>query len=284
MRLISWSISSVTFPKLEGGERKDRRLIPVPRRTLRLLAGCKRPVVAATVLGHLIRCVFFRSGECFSRGTCKASWLADTFGVNVRSVKAARKQLAEVGWLEVAESDHWHKQQWGGTAVVNLCWGGPARKRKGAFSPRQEFSTSKFSPPDSNKKLSSRVRYQKLVSEPSGVKTGEPGKPSIGNIKLEDLLRFSRTEELYRQAVSVGLVKHSENQVLNWIGAAVRAKAVAGDPVRVFAGIVRKKLWRYITQEQEDQARRALTRYRDVNPALFRFEAGSPSRSAFNGY
>src|SRR5262249_28869838 len=54
-RLISWSTSAVTFPKLGGGDRKDRRLIPVPRRTLRFLAGCKRPVVAATILGHLIR-------------------------------------------------------------------------------------------------------------------------------------------------------------------------------------------------------------------------------------
>src|SRR5262249_39064574 len=153
------------------------------------------------------------------RGTCKASWVADTFGVNVRSVKTARKYLAQIGWLEVAESDHWHKQRWGGTVVVNLCWGGPARKRKSDLSPQTDLSTTEFSPPESNKKLSSRVRYQKLVSEPSGVKTGELGKPSIANIKLEDLIRFSRTEELYRQAVAVGLVKHSENQVLNWIGA-----------------------------------------------------------------
>jgi hypothetical protein len=110
------------------------------------------------------------------------------------------------------------------------------------------------------------------VPEPSGVKTEKPGKPSIANIKLEDLVRFSRTEELYRQAVATGLVQHSENQVLNWIGAAVRAKTVAGDPVRVFAGIVRKKLWRYITQEQEDRARSALRRYREENPACFMLE------------
>ncbi len=152
--LISWRTSAITFPKVENGERKDRRLIPVPRRTLRFLAGCKRPALAATVIGHLIRCLFFRNGECLSRGTCKASWVAETFGVNVRSVKAARKHLAEIGWLVVAESDHWHKQRWGATAFVNLAWPGPGPiGRKSESSPRPELSTTEFSPPESNKKL-----------------------------------------------------------------------------------------------------------------------------------
>jgi len=94
------------------------------------------------------------------------------------------------------------------------------------------------------------------------------------NIKLEDLLQFSRTEELYRQAVARGLVEHSEHQVLNWLGAAVRAKSVPGDPVKVFAGIVRKKLWQYITHEQEDRARKALHRYREMTPSFFLLDEG----------
>jgi hypothetical protein len=102
----------------------------------------------------------------------------------------------------------------------------------------------------------------------------EPGKPSIANIKLEDLLRFSRTEELYRQAVARGLVEHSEYQVLNWIAAAVRAKtAPNGDPVRIFMGIVRRGLWHHVTQQQEERARRALARYREVYPDAFRLAA-----------
>jgi hypothetical protein len=102
------------------------------------------------------------------------------------------------------------------------------------------------------------------------------------NIKLEDLQSFSRTEELYRQAVHLGLIKHSENQALNWLGAAVRAKSVAGDPVRIFAGIVRQGLWRNITQEQEERARAALHRYRELNPALFFLDDGRGASSAVN--
>jgi hypothetical protein len=104
--LISWSTSAITFPKPEFPERKDRRLVPVPRRTLRFLAECKRPAVTATVLAHLIRCLYLRAGQCSGRGTCKAPWVAETFGVSVRSVKAARKELSELGWLDLAESDH----------------------------------------------------------------------------------------------------------------------------------------------------------------------------------
>ena len=270
--VIYWSTSAVKFPKIECGDRRDRRLVPVPRRTSRFLAACKRPAVTATVLGHLMRCVYMRNGECSARGTCKASWVADTFGVSVRSVKFARKELAEMGWLEVTESDHWHRQRWGGTVVVNLGWSGPLReKRQSEFSPRTELSTTESAPPDIKQETPSESRYQNLTSpERSGAKREREEKPSIRNIRLEDLLRFSGTEELYRQAVAAGWVKHSESQALNWIGAAVRAKSVAGDPVRIFAGIVRKNLWRYVTQEQEDHARRALSRYREHRPEAFR--------------
>jgi hypothetical protein len=272
-RVISWTTSAITFPNVERGERKDRRLIPVPRRTLRFLAGCNRPALSATILGYLIRCMFFRNGECLSRGTCKASWVAETFRVNIRGVKAARKYLAEISWLERAESDHWHKQRWGGTAIVNLAWPGLTGdgRVKRELPPRPSLSTTKLPPPESNNKLPSESRNQKLtVPERSGVKNEGRERPTIANIQLEDLIRFSRTEALYRQAIAQGLVEHSENQVLNWIGAAVRAKSVVGNPVRVFAGIVRKKLWRYITQEQEDHARKALSRYRETNPDYFR--------------
>jgi hypothetical protein len=220
-----------------------------------------------------MRCVYLRNGECSGKGTCKASWVAEAFGVSLRGVKAARKELAEIGWLEVIESDHWHRQRWGGTAVVNLSWAGPqnAGQTKSESSPQADLSTTESAPPDVKQETPSESRYQKLTNpERSGVKNDGEEKPSIRNIKLEDLLRFSRTEELYRQAVAANWVRPSESQALAWLGAAVRAKSVAGDPVRVFAGIVRKNLWRYITGEQEERARGALNRYREINPNYFR--------------
>lgn len=272
--LISWRESAVSFPKLKCGQKGERRLVPVPRRTLRFLAASSRPVLVATVLGHLIRCVFIRNGECLPRGTCKASWIAQVFGVNVRGVKEARKELARIGWLEKVGSDHWHRQRWGASVVVNLGWASEVRGEMTdtKLPPREELSTSEKPPPESNKKLLTESRYQKLRHEPSGVKKQEGEKPTIKNIRLQDLLHFSRCEELYRQAVAARWVKPSESQALAWIGAAVRAKSVAGDPVRIFAGIVRKKLWRNITNDQEDRARKALNRYRETNDAWFRVE------------
>jgi hypothetical protein len=220
--------------------------------------------------------MFFRNGECLSRGTCKASWVAETFGVDVRSVKASRKHLAEIGWLEIAHSDHWHRQRWGGTAIVNLTWqglGGAWRNSESA--PRAELSTTELPPPESNKELPSESRHQKLTGpERPGVKTQKECPPTLANVRLEDLLKLSRTEVLYRQAVASGRVNHSESQVLNWVAAAVRAKTVPnGDPVRIFMGIVIRGLWHHVTQEQEERARRALARYREVYPDAFRVAA-----------
>ncbi len=270
--LLCFGESALTFPRPETTSRQERRLIPVPRRTLRFLASCRRPVVAATVLGHLVRCLYYRDGLCLPKGTCKASWVSDTFGVDVRGVKGARKQLAEIGWLRLVDSQHWHRQRWGATAVINLSWAGPTEGQVASTKspPRAPRDRPELPPPESNKELPSESRNQEPKAlEISGFFKGEGEPPSLSNVRLEDLLRFSRTEALYRQAVARGWVKHSESQALNWVGAAVRAKCVSGDPVKIFVGIVRKGLWHHVTNEQEDRARAAMTRYREGDPNLF---------------
>ena len=69
--LLKWSDSRITFNAhadglftLDNGfaeccaQVKNRqRKVPVPRRLLRLLAATSRPVVIATALGHLLRCL-----------------------------------------------------------------------------------------------------------------------------------------------------------------------------------------------------------------------------------
>ena len=76
-----------------------KRRVPVPRRVIRFLASGSRAVMVATVVGHLLRCVYFRSGACRFDGSCKASWIAGIFGVHARNVKAARRELISLGWL-----------------------------------------------------------------------------------------------------------------------------------------------------------------------------------------
>lgn len=101
-------------------------------------------------------------------------------------------------------------------------------------------------------------------------------------MRPEDLQSFSLTEALYWQAVDEGMIDHSESNALNWLSAAVRAKCVRGDPVRIFLGIVRRKLWAHITQDQEERARRALIRYRELDP--FRFRERLPGQHKDEGH
>jgi hypothetical protein len=98
------------------------------------------------------------------------------------------------------------------------------------------------------------------------------GEPDLRDVKLEDLESFARIEALYWQAVRKGIIKHSESNPLNWLGAAVRAKTVNGDTVRIFVGLVRSQKWEFITGEQEERARSALARYRQDDPTRFRVE------------
>jgi len=96
------------------------RLIPVPRRLLRYLAGGCPKVTVATILGHLMRCLYYRQGECRPQGHCKASWIARVFGVSVRQVKKARHGLEDLGLLQRSTTVQWVMNRYGQTMTVNL--------------------------------------------------------------------------------------------------------------------------------------------------------------------
>jgi hypothetical protein len=78
----------------------------------------------------------------------------------------------------------------------------------------------------------------------------------LSNIRIEDLKDQERLRSLHRQAIARGWLRDCEADTLNFFAAAARARTVpGGDPVRVFVGIVRRRLWHHITQAQEDEAR-----------------------------
>ena len=101
-RLLAWSDSDVAFPDssepfallgTDGFRRffdalpNHGRRVPVPRRILRLLAAGCRPALIATILGHLLRCLYVKGGAFQPVGRVKASWIAEVFGVGLRRVK-----------------------------------------------------------------------------------------------------------------------------------------------------------------------------------------------------
>lgn len=250
-----------------------RRLVPVPRRVLRVLAAAGGRVLIATVLGHLCRCLYFRAGRCRPVGACKASWIAAVFGVDERNVKAARKRLVALGWLTALDCCQWYKNRFGPRVRVNLEWGREPGARAGARAPSttsspppRALSTSRTPPPESDKEPPPGYRNQKPACRgPAGDRGREAargrGAPTLANVLAEDLSDTGRLLELFRQAVRAGLVRRSEHDRLQFVAAAEPASAAGvRNPAGLFVHLVRRRLWQYLTLADEEAARRRLKR------------------------
>src|SRR5262245_19737780 len=99
-----------------------QRRVPVPRHTIRLIAGGCRATVIATMFGHLIRCLYYREHRCVSGGWCKASWIAEVFRVDLRNIKAARTHLVAIGWLRTLHTPQSLCNRWGTYTLISLSW------------------------------------------------------------------------------------------------------------------------------------------------------------------
>lgn len=99
--------------------------LPVPRRVLRFLAGGCRRSLCATLFGHLLTCLTYGQGQCRSGGYCTASWIATTFGISLRSVKAARRHLVAIDVLQTVPTSCLVRNRHGAKMLVNVQWNGP---------------------------------------------------------------------------------------------------------------------------------------------------------------
>jgi hypothetical protein len=287
--LLTWSSSAITFAASPDGLPTDdlaafwsffnavpnhNRKLPVPRRTVREIAGGLKPVVVATMLGHLLRCVYLWKGAFEPEGCCKASWIAETFGVDVRGVKRARRHLACIGWLTLKPSEQWHRQRYGARVVVNLGWSrkpstesvrpspSVSEEPRRGLPPRAAVFSPELPPPESDKDLSSRFRNQKPASRgPAGFSAGkvERKNPTMRHVELWDLKDTGRLLLLFRDAVARELVGESEGERLLFVGAAERAlfKGTV-NPCGLFVRLVRGRLWDHVTNSDEDAAHERL--------------------------
>jgi hypothetical protein len=115
----------------------DRR-VPVPRRIVRLIAGGARRTLIATILGHLIRCLFYKRGLCHPKGCVKASWIAEVFGVSERGVKAQRRHLVALGWLLPQETSQRTLNGHGLWITINLAWDALPEAKERLYEPAVE--------------------------------------------------------------------------------------------------------------------------------------------------
>lgn len=277
-----------------SGKRSPKRPIPIPRAVLRFLARSSKASVVKAVLGYIVRGLSLsRNGEVSSAGTAKASWIAASFGLSLRGVKAARKELIERGLISKdTGSFQWKLNRDGAYFRIDLAWT-EAAKGEGAqppgFSPRLAKSHPVFAPPYKDRKTSYESKNQKTQSRAlklPGVCKANLGNPTLRDVKPEDLRRYSRLRTLFEEAVSRQWVLNSEASFLNWVAAAVRAQTVkARCPVRVFLGIVKGGRYEVITQAQEERARAAINRNQRREegepPKLFHGSRGSMERVSF---
>ncbi len=257
-------------------KRSATRLIPIPRKLLLYLSRCTKRSVLISALAYCIRGLSLspRDRTIKNKGSVKASWIAEVFNLSLRAVKGARRELIAMGWISKDIGSFQRKLNRDGAYFeINLSWGREEKRDASPpqFAPPSPKNTPQFAPPKERLKTPYGSKYQETSS---GVLTKEK-EPSLKNIAREDLESITRTEALYQEALRAGWLVPSEANALNWIGAAIRAKTVkGGDSVRIFVTIVRKKLWHYVTQEQEDRAIAALKRHREKVPNLFRLEEG----------
>jgi hypothetical protein len=171
-RLLRWSEAAVGFPAAaealalldrDGFKRffdqipNHGRRVPVPRRILRLLASGCRPALIATILGHLFRCLYVKGGTFQTTGRVKASWISQVFGVSLRRVKEARRELVDMGWLVPLPSPQGAMNRWGALVRIDLGWSradtaasSPAASPGPELAPPAPVSGPESAPPDSS--------------------------------------------------------------------------------------------------------------------------------------
>lgn len=126
-------------------------------------------------------------------------------------------------------------------------------------------------PPRSS--TSTKIFQNQLNNKPaktaSGVCKADLPEPSLRMVRPEDLRQMPRLEKLFEQAVQARWIEDCEAGLRNFVCAALRATRAGGRVGAIFVGIVRRKLWHHVTQEQEDRAMKVLKGYRERNPGAF---------------
>ena len=110
---------------LSGG-RSSARPVPLPRTVLRYIAGCPKSSAIQTMLAYCLRGLSLsRKGEISCNGTAKASWIADTLGLSIRSVRSSRAELIELKFITDDENSYQRKLNRDGAYFsINLGWMG----------------------------------------------------------------------------------------------------------------------------------------------------------------
>lgn len=228
-----------------------RRRIPVPRRLLRFLCVTNRQVLLATTLGHLLRCMYYRDRQCAPDGRCKASWVAEVMEVDLRNVKAARRELIELGVLVIEPTHQCQLNRWGPSVRFNLDWRAPRPAQRPP--PLLGARPLRIPPLYEDRELASRLENQ----EPAGGKAMVPKACRSWHVDADELASPARLQTLFERCVALRLCRGGEAARLAFFATAARATRVATkNAPGLFAALVRTGRWQYASLVDEDMARR----------------------------
>ncbi len=257
--------------RIDHREAVHTRTVRIPRRTLRYLASCGRPAVVATMLGAMMRSLWVRRGRLITAGSWSVGFVATVFDVHERNVKRARRFLLESGWLTPLEAPSWHVNRYGVRAKINVAWSGRRRSPEGfcvrgrgiSESPPPTARDHTSSPPPIKKQyLPSGSKNQYPASGGrSGVRkrTGRVSTPTLQHVGPEDLRETERLRMLFREGVACGLLGDCPADELRFFAAAEHARRHGTlNPCGLFVALVRGNRWSFLTQADEDAARRRL--------------------------
>ena len=167
----------------------DRR-VPVPRRILRLLAGGCRPALIATILGHLIRCLYVKGGSSRTVGRVKASWIAEHLRRRPAPRQGGAAGAHRHGMAHPPASPQWAINRWGALVRINLDWSRleaatgrmrsdgppPAPRPARNWHPLPPLPAPESAPPDSDEEpLQGDKNQEPAAGGPAGFSIAQPG-------------------------------------------------------------------------------------------------------------
>lgn len=241
---------------------EHHRLIPVTRRTLRLLArGCSESGFSsartAVILAKLTRCAWWRRGLLYGRGNCTLDFVVRVFGACRRAALAAIKWLVNIRWfLPSSSQPAWHRRRNGQRGLVNFCWdprgeeaefGTVGAESVSGSAPESRLSTTGSAPPKEDQKTPSNEGVFKDQETASG-RTGfsiptfrkKARKLSLADVRPEHLADPAGLRCLFEEATSQGFTNGSEHHWRNFLALAARALRVATNPGGFFIAALRR--------------------------------------------
>lgn len=233
-----------------------RRKLPFPRRLLTMLVREPKPVLMATAIGHLLRCMYYRDDRCHGQGLCKASWVARVFEVSLRNVKAARAELLRLGVMVSCFAPQKVWDEHGGAFSFNFRWDPHPTE-----SPPPDAVSTTTAPPQERTGISSFGRSENTnlgCKGAAGVRKRTARGSTLAAVEVADLRSPRRLLVLLELALRRGLVGRSENERLNFFAAAEHAlQHGRRNPPGMFVALLQRRRWEF-TLRDEDRARRSL--------------------------